>query len=156
MTFGHVVRRRPTQDRAASVRWDKRNSSSDMTPPARIQLRLLGRLTLACSDEPAPIRLSTRKAGALIAYLAMSPEQTASREQLATLLWGGCTDQQARQSLRQALALLRKDLRWSHFFSADTAVVRLQAGLWSVDAREFEDLSTSSEPRDLARAADLF
>src|SRR5436190_14511767 len=134
MTFGHAVGRRQTQNRAAaSVRWDKRNSSSDMKPPARIRLRLLGRLALAHSDVPAPIRLSTRKAGALIAYLAMSPEQTASREQLATLLWGSCTDQQARQSLRQALALLRKDLRSSHVFSADTAVVRLQPGLWSVD-----------------------
>jgi DNA-binding SARP family transcriptional activator len=127
-----------------------------MKPPARIQLRLLGRLALAYGDVPAPIRLSTRKAGALIAYLAMNPEQTASREQLATLLWGGCTDQQARQSLRQALALLRKDLRSSYFFSADTAVVRLQPDLWSVDARKFEDLSTSSDARDLARAADLF
>jgi TolB-like protein/DNA-binding SARP family transcriptional activator/Tfp pilus assembly protein PilF len=144
------------QDRAAHIRWDKRISSSEMEPPARIQLRLLGRLSLAYSDVPDPIRLSTRKAGALIAYLAMSPEQTASREELATLLWGGCTDQQARQSLRQALVLLRKDLRWSHFISADTAVVRLQPALWSVDACEFEDLSTSSDPKDLARAADLF
>jgi DNA-binding SARP family transcriptional activator len=50
-----------------------------MTPPAHIRLRLLGRLALAFEDESAPIRLSTRKAGALIAYLATSPEQTASR-----------------------------------------------------------------------------
>ena len=52
--------------------------------------------------------------------------------------WGSCTDQQARQSLRQALALLRKELRWPHFLSTDTEVVRLQPGCWSIDARELE------------------
>src|SRR5689334_22308345 len=124
-----------------------------MKPPARIRLRLLGRFALGAGDEPVPIRLSTRKAGALLAYLAMAPEQTASREELATLLWGSCSDQQARASLRQALALLRKELNWSHFFVADAAVVRLQPGLWSVDAREFEELSKAAEGKDLARAA---
>jgi TolB-like protein/DNA-binding SARP family transcriptional activator/Tfp pilus assembly protein PilF len=127
-----------------------------MKPPARIRLRLLGRLALAYGDEQAPIRLSTRKAGALLAYVAMSPEQTASREELATLLWGSCSDQQARQSLRQALALLRKGLRWSHFFLANSEVVRLQPGVWSVDAREFDAMSKSSDPVELARAAELF
>ncbi|MBV8836810.1 MAG: hypothetical protein JO000_09735, partial [Alphaproteobacteria bacterium] len=127
-----------------------------MKPPERIRLRLLGRLAIAYGDGGPPIRLSTRKAGALIAYLAMSPEQTASREELATLLWGASTDQQARQSLRQALVLLRKELGWSHFMAADAAVVRLQPGLWSIDAADFDRLSRSSEPEELARAAELF
>ena len=86
----------------------------------------------------------------------MSPEQASTREQLAALLWGSCTDQQARQSLRQALALLRKELRWPHFLSTDTEVVRLQPGCWSIDAREFEALSKSHEPTELDRAARLF
>src|SRR6186997_3234916 len=83
--------------------------SLDLTSPARIRLRLLGRLALVRGDD-MPVRLSTRKAGALIAYLAMQEDQAASREELATLLWGSCSDPQARQSLRQALAFLRKDL----------------------------------------------
>jgi hypothetical protein len=53
----------------------------------------------------------------------------ASSLDVATLLWGGSSDQQARQNLRQALALLRKDLRWSHFFVADAETVRLQPGI---------------------------
>src|SRR5262245_25151134 len=110
-----------------------------MKPPARIRLRLLGRMALAFGDElDVPIRLATRKASAVLAYVAMSPDQTASREELATLLWGGCSDRQARQNLRQALAALRKDLRWSHFFAADAQTVRLQPGIWTVDALEFE------------------
>src|SRR4051794_29635973 len=107
-----------------------------MTPSACIRLRLLGRLVLTRGGKPAPIRLSTRKVGALVAYLAMSPDQAASRDELATLLWGNGSDPQARQSLRQALAFLRKDLGSSDCFVADTDMVRLAPGLWSVDALE--------------------
>jgi len=127
-----------------------------MTPSACIRLRLLGRPIVTRGDDPAPVRLSTRKVTALAAYLAMSPDQAASREELATLLWGSCSDQQARQSLRQALAFLRKDLGSSDLFTADTDVVRLQGSLWSVDALEFEALSKSSDPDDLDRATTLF
>jgi TolB-like protein/DNA-binding SARP family transcriptional activator/Tfp pilus assembly protein PilF len=128
-----------------------------MKPLVRIRLRLLGRFALSLAgDQANSIRLSTRKAGALLAYLAMSPEQTASREELATLLWGGCFDQQARQSLRQALALLRKELGQPYFSTVNNEAVRLQAGLWSVDACEFEDLTQSSTTEDLERAGQLF
>jgi DNA-binding SARP family transcriptional activator/TolB-like protein/Tfp pilus assembly protein PilF len=126
-----------------------------MKPLPRIRLRLLGRMAVVHGDDPVPLRLSTRKAGALLAYLAMRPEQTASREELATLLWGSCSDQQARQSLRQALASLRKDLRQPGYLIADTELVRLQPGLWSVDAHELEQLSKSTDPQELMRAARL-
>jgi DNA-binding SARP family transcriptional activator/TolB-like protein len=132
-----------------------------MTFSACIRLRLLGRPILTRGGDPTPIRLSTRKVGALVAYLAMSPDQTASREELATLLWGNCSDPQARQSLRQALAFLRKDLGSKDlgspdFFTADTNMVRLAPGFWSVDALEFENLSKSQDPGDLDKAATLF
>jgi DNA-binding SARP family transcriptional activator len=121
-----------------------------------MRLVLLGRFAATCSQNPSPIRFSTRKVSALLAYLAMNRDQTASREELATLLWGSCSDQQARQSLRQALAFLRKDLGSADLFVADSDVVRLQASQWSVDALEFERLSKSSDRDDLARAAALF
>ena len=152
-----------------------------MTASACIRLRLLGRPVLTRGGDPTPIRLSTRKAGALVAYLAMSPDQVASREELATLLWGNCSDPQARQSLRQALASLRKDLGSKDlgsknlgsknlgskdlgskdlgspdFFTADTNMVGLKPGFWSVDALEFESLSKSQDPGDLDKAATLF
>src|SRR5262245_36580800 len=104
-----------------------------MPSRAPLRLRLLGRVLISAPDcEQTPIRLSTRKAGALLAFLAMSPDQTASREELATLLWGDCSEQQARQSLRQALALLRKELGDADAFGADTALVRLNPERWSV------------------------
>jgi DNA-binding SARP family transcriptional activator len=91
----------------------------------------------------------------LLAYLGMSRDYTASREELAALLWGDCSDQQARQSLRQALALLRKELGSSRLFTADTRLVRLDPALWSIDARDFETLARSQKAEDLSDAARL-
>jgi TolB-like protein/DNA-binding SARP family transcriptional activator/Tfp pilus assembly protein PilF len=127
-----------------------------MKPPDRIRVRLLGGVEIFRDDGiSVPVRLSTKKVYALVAFLAMSRKQAATREELATLLWGSCSDQQARQSLRQALVLLRKDLRSPNVLSADKETIRLQAGLWSCDALEFETLAASARLEDLQRAADL-
>jgi DNA-binding SARP family transcriptional activator/TolB-like protein len=126
-----------------------------MTSRITMRLRLLGRLVVTAGDESAAISLPTRKAGALLAYLAMSREHAASREELAALLWGGCSDRQARQSLRQALALLRKHLGPSALI-ADSSEVRLAAGHWWIDVCELERLARSSQPGELTSAARLF
>jgi DNA-binding SARP family transcriptional activator/TolB-like protein/Flp pilus assembly protein TadD len=128
-----------------------------MTLRAIMRLRLLGRFgVIALDGESTPIQLPTRKSGALLAYLGMSRDYGASREELAALLWGDCSDQQARQSLRQALALLRKELGPSHLFTAETQIVRLDPALWSIDARDFETLARSQDAEDLSGAARLF
>jgi DNA-binding SARP family transcriptional activator len=57
-----------------------------------------------------PIAISAKKNRALLAVLALSPGMTATRERLAGLLWGDRPDEQARSSLRQSLAALRKEL----------------------------------------------
>ena len=122
-----------------------------------MRMRLLGRFGIIAMDgESTPIPLPTRKAGALLAYLGMSRDYAAGREELAALLWGECSDQQARQSLRQALALLRKELGPSRRFTADARMVRLDPALWSIDARDFEMLARSQKAEDLSRAASLF
>jgi DNA-binding SARP family transcriptional activator/TolB-like protein len=121
-----------------------------------MRLRLLGRFGVAAPDsESTSIQLPTKKTGALLAYLGMSSDYAASREELAALLWGGCSDQQARQSLRQALALLRKELP-SDVLMTDTKIVRLDSASWSIDAREFASLACSQNAEDLARAARSF
>lgn len=128
-----------------------------MKPADCIRVRLLGGFEIVHEDDASqPIKLSTKKVCALAAFLVMNRKQTATRAELATLLWGSCPDQQARQSLRQALALLRKDLGSPDILVADKEVVRLQPGTWTVDALEFEALADSSEPRDLERAVELF
>jgi adenylate cyclase len=56
------------------------------------------------------IAVKSRKSRALLAYLALPPGKTRSREQIMALLWSDRGDQQARSSLRQALSGLRKEL----------------------------------------------
>jgi DNA-binding SARP family transcriptional activator/tetratricopeptide (TPR) repeat protein len=58
----------------------------------------------------APLDLPTKKAQALLAYLAVRPGQSHPRDKLAALLWGDKSDDQARGGLRHALVGLRKAL----------------------------------------------
>jgi DNA-binding SARP family transcriptional activator/TolB-like protein/Tfp pilus assembly protein PilF len=121
-----------------------------------MRLRLLGRFGVSAPNGgSASIQLPTKKTGALLAYLGMSSDYTASREELAALLWGGCSDQQARQSLRQALALLRKELP-PNVLITDTKIVRLDPASWSIDAREFVSLVGLQTAEDVGRAARSF
>ncbi len=72
--------------------------------PAR--LRLMGAFRLTGPDG-RPIDVSSRRARALLAYLALSPDHAASRERLAGLLWSDRGEAQARASLRQTLLTLK-------------------------------------------------
>ena len=55
----------------------------------------------------APLVVS-KKAMALLAYLALAPCGACAREGLAALLWGETPETQARQSLRKTLSMLRQ------------------------------------------------
>lgn len=58
------------------------------------------------------IRLPTRKAWGLLAYLCQAEQRNVPREELAALLWPRGNEAQARASLRQELAVLRRAARW--------------------------------------------
>src|SRR5215831_2522936 len=76
---------------------------------ARLRLQLLGGFSVRPGSGPG-LSLGTKKAQALIAYLAVPPGRAHPRDKLASLLWGDTGDEQARQSLRQTLAALRRAL----------------------------------------------
>lgn len=57
-----------------------------------------------------PLRFGSRKAEALLAFLALSGGRPQPRDMLAALLWPETTDERARHSLRQALVALRRGL----------------------------------------------
>ena len=81
----------------------------DPVGPTVLRLRILGTFRVAdASGNEIPVK--SRKARALLAYLALPPGKPRSREQIMALLWSNRGDQQARSSLRQALSALRKDL----------------------------------------------
>src|SRR5437764_10690615 len=74
-----------------------------------MRLELLGDL-LVRSDDGSLVTIGAKKSQALLAYLAMKPSQHVSREKLAGLLWSSTGPDQARQSLRQTLSTVRKEL----------------------------------------------
>ena len=79
----------------------------------KIRLSLLGTFEASEASGDA-ISLPTRKAEALLAYLAMAPGRAHPREALYNLLWSDRSDEQARNSLRHALSALKKALSEIH------------------------------------------
>lgn len=76
----------------------------------RLAVNLLGGFQVFLHSGDA-CAVPTRKAQALLAYLALFPGRAYHRDTLAALLWGGRPDAQARKSLRQTVYALRKALR---------------------------------------------
>jgi TolB-like protein/DNA-binding SARP family transcriptional activator/Flp pilus assembly protein TadD len=128
-----------------------------MGRPDSASITLLGRCSLSTGDTPPQtVRLSSRKAWALIAYLAMQPDRTATRGQLAALLWGDHADAQARHSLRQCLVSLRQDLAaLPNLVAIDSDRISLSPSV-TVDALEVLSLANSPSPTDVQCAASLY
>lgn len=95
--------------------------------PARLKLYLLNGFRIE-DAQGRLFELTGRKGPAIIAYLARCPGMIATREKLADLLWGGSDTDHARNSLRQALSVLRRDL-------AATGVDLLHGGKETVGLR---------------------
>jgi len=73
------------------------------------------RLTLsgsffATGADGSVLAIKSKKARALLAYLALSPRKSRSREEIMALLWSDRGEEQARASLRQVLSGLKKGL----------------------------------------------
>jgi len=72
-------------------------------------LNLLGGFSFRYRQVQPSVALG-RKASALLAILALSPDRTASRDRLASLLWSTMDDASARGNLRQALTHIRRSI----------------------------------------------
>lgn len=101
-------------------------------------------------------RLPTRKAQALLAYLALNSGRACSRETLTGLLWGDRGETQARQSLRQAVAGLRRAIGGRPCPLSGRDLLQLEPRAVEVDALRFTDLASKGGPESLARAAALY
>jgi len=74
---------------------------------SRLNLYLLGPPRIELDDEP--VQVDTRKATALLAYLALTRERQ-RRDALVNLLWPESDQSHARAALRRTLSALRKAL----------------------------------------------
>ena len=99
----------------------------------RLSVSLVGRLGVRFNGRP--IELRTRKAGAVLSYLALSEAKQESRERLVGLLWSRSDEEKARASLRQVVRELRSMLEEAGYdgFVAERLMIGLDVGRIEVD-----------------------
>ncbi|MHC4052684.1 AfsR/SARP family transcriptional regulator [Bradyrhizobium sp. 25ACV] len=124
---------------------------------AKANLALLGSFRLQM-DTGEPIPLATKKTTALLAYLALHAGEAQARPKLAALLWGDHSEAQARDSLRQALSILRKALSRAcpDALIAHEDTISLASAALEIDAKLFEYLIAKSGVENLERAVGLY
>jgi DNA-binding SARP family transcriptional activator/tetratricopeptide (TPR) repeat protein len=123
----------------------------------QLTLQLLGgfRLQEASGGE---VKVTSRKARALLAYLAARPGDNFGRDRLAALLWEDADEELARTSLRQALATLRKCLPapTQSALLADTDSIRLDTALLDSDVAAFRRCVAAGTRTALQEANSLY
>jgi DNA-binding SARP family transcriptional activator len=120
----------------------------------RIQLFVLGGIELRGVDPSvANALLAQSKITALLAFLALAPEQRPQRrDRIVGLLWPELDQAHARSALRKAIHALRKALGADVIVSRGDEELGLQVPFWC-DASE---LSTAYANAQLARAVELY
>ncbi|PBC11330.1 BTAD domain-containing putative transcriptional regulator [Mesorhizobium sp. WSM3859] len=121
------------------------------------RLDLLGGFRFT-SREGEALDVPGRKNRALLGILAVAPNQEATRSKLASFLWGDRGDEQARNSLRQALTAIRRDLS---ALGTDALIlvgdrVALNPRFVTTDVTEFIAASASRDVVELRQATVLY
>jgi predicted ATPase/DNA-binding SARP family transcriptional activator len=133
---------------------------------SQLTICLLGAPQIEINNQP--VEVDTRKAIALLAYLAIDP-QAHRREALATLLWPDADEAHGRAALRRTLSTLNKALNSSFLeTSRDQIGLQTKSPIW-VDVDEFHKLAAGCIPhtgaiqeacldcqQSLAQAAELY
>ncbi len=124
---------------------------------ARLSLALLGGFQ-ARLESGSPLALPTKKAQALLAYLAIPLGRAHPRDKLATLLWSGIREESARASLRQTLFATRKALGKTKppALLVEGETLALNRSVVDVDVAAFERLVAEGTLEALASAAGLY
>jgi DNA-binding SARP family transcriptional activator/pimeloyl-ACP methyl ester carboxylesterase len=124
---------------------------------AGARLQLFGGFRLEAGSGRA-VTLATKKAKALLAYLALHPGQPQSRAKLAALLWQDSGEAQARESLRQTLTQLRKALAPEHaeILAVEGDAIGLKTGAVGIDVLDFERLVALDAPQAMEQASTLY
>ncbi|MEA2238474.1 MAG: hypothetical protein QOC81_3198 [Thermoanaerobaculia bacterium] len=123
-----------------------------------LRLELLGDFLIRAADGSLAA-IGAKKSQALLAYLAIKPGQHVSREKLAGLLWSSTGPDQARQSLRQTLSTVRKEL--SQIAPKQKTLIE-EGDLLSLDpsvtcdVAEMEALIATGSESGLSAAIDLY
>ena len=105
-----------------------------------------------------PVPVPTKKAQALLAYLALTSGQSHPRDKLASLLWGDTAPGSARTALRQTLFVLRRALSGieGQLFQVTGDGIGVVPGAVETDTAAFERAVTAGTPAALDQAVDLY
>jgi len=126
-------------------------SSSNDKEAAAWRLQVLGGFALR-SAAGRDVELPTRKATLLLAYLSVPAGTGHPRDRLADLLWPSSGQEQARGSLRHALAALRKVLG-AEAIDGTRDQIRLKQGIVAVDLDAIADAAEGRALPDLSGSA---
>jgi DNA-binding SARP family transcriptional activator len=119
-----------------------------------LRIRLLGSMTIEIDGRP--IAVASKKARALLGYLALREGAEVSRGVLTGLLWGERSESQARASLRQTLSELRAALGTaSQSITANKETVAWVAASAWIDAKVVETAAGCADHDALRDAAEL-
>ncbi len=125
--------------------------------PATHKVNLLGPFTVSATDGTEAVL--PKKARALLAFLVVNRGRRLQRDELATLLWSNTGSEQARQSLRQCVSVMRRIVDPSVINDldarSDTLTFRPASTIVS-DVAALERLRSSTELQDLEAAVALF
>ena len=105
-----------------------------------IRFQTLGTLDVTLDGAEAPAELLWKKNVALLLYLARAPKRRCTREQLIGLLWPDKDDAAARQSVREAIRVLRQYVGEDRLKTTGD-VVQLLDGAVELDTDQFEKLA---------------
>jgi TolB-like protein/DNA-binding SARP family transcriptional activator len=121
-----------------------------------LKLNILGRFEARLPSGEI-VSLPTRKTETLLTYIALVPGPH-SRDHLVNLLWGDRSEQQARNSLRQALSALKKlfDEFGLQPLQIERTTVSLANQSIEIDAVMLEDLINEQTPQAAAQANRLY
>lgn len=125
---------------------------------AVLHLELLGDFRLR-TESGSLITISARKSQAMLAYLGVKPAQLVSRDKMAGLLWSSTAPEQARQSLRQTLSTLRRELAAvspQKILLEEGDFLSLGASVVHCDVVEFETLVATGTAEALDPATRLY
>ncbi|MBZ9977708.1 BTAD domain-containing putative transcriptional regulator [Mesorhizobium sp. BR-1-1-10] len=100
------------------------------------------------------LRLTGKRGPAIIAYLSRSPGMAATRERLADLFWSDSDSEHSRNSLRQTLSILRRDLSRAgvNLIHSRGESIGLTPDAVRVDVDEFEAGLTARSVPELEKA----
>jgi DNA-binding SARP family transcriptional activator len=123
----------------------------------QLSLSLLGGFE-ARIEPGQPVPVPTRKAQALLAYLALPAGQSHPRDKLAALLWGDTAPGPARNALRQTLFVLRKALGplADDVLRITGNAIALAPDAVQTDSAAFESAVGEGTPAGLERAVGLY